>query len=436
MIFDPWCKGQDPGFNFMSASFSGDLAEAHSKKSRDIVLDPAYALVFPDCKVKKGSREKANWETTGNGERIAVGVNGSPTGRGGDGLSIDDPHNPKKTMDSATTRKNDINWFENTFYSRLNDKKTGFVLVTMQRIHDEDLTGHLLERGDEVLNKPYTQVVIASDNPESKIYSFGNFEYTRAKNELIWPDFEDEDEIQDAKIAMGDNYDPQYNQDPVPDGKRYFTEDQFHPYDFYKPPFKLKDLYLIGASDFAVTDGMNDWTVHEIWGLDRDNILWFLDMWREQTETDEWVESMLDFQFKYRTKIWFPEDGQIKKSVGPFLIRRARERKIPINLHPINPGMNQSGRARSFQGRHKSGMCRYPTNAPWWPKVHAEMKRFPKGKHTDTIDPMALIGLGLDEITVRRQRSKKDKKVSKIQQALKRLAKISGGSGKPTWMSA
>lgn len=435
MLFDPWLKGLNPSFSMMSSSFSGELAEAHSKKSRDIVLDPAYALVFPDTKIKKGSREKANWETTMSGERISVGVNGSPTGRGGDGLVMDDPHNPKKTMDSAVTRKADINWFENTFYSRLNDKKRGFVILTMQRIHDEDLTGHLLERGDEILGKPYTQVIIKSDNPEPQVYSYGNFTYARKADELIWPVFEDEAEIEDAKVNMGDNFEPQYNQDPVPDGKRYFGEEGFIPYDYKNPPDK-KDLYLIGGSDFAVTEGANDWTVHQVWGLDRDNVLWLLDMWREQTESDEWVEAMLNLQFKHKVRIWFPEDGQIKKSVGPFLMRRARERRIPINLHPINPGQNQSGRARSFQGRHKSGMCRYPTNAPWWKKIHAEMKRFPKGKHTDTIDPMALIGLGLDEIRVRRRKSKKEKKVTRMQQAVKRLSKAQGGSGKTTWMSA
>lgn len=192
----------------------------------------------------------------------------------------------------------------------------------------------------------------------------------------------------------------------------------------------------MGASDFAVTEGANDWTVHDIWGLDMDNVLWLLHMWREQTESDEWVEEMLRLQKRYKCKIWFPEDGQIKKSVGPFLMRRARELRIPINLHPINPGTNQSGRARSFQGRHKSLMCRYPTNAPWWPTVHAEMKRFPKGKHTDTIDPKALIGLGLDEITVRRKREAKQTKVDMVKKAMKRLARAQGGSGKTTWMSA
>lgn len=435
MIFDPWCKGLDPTFGFMSASYSGELAEAHSKKSRDIIAHPAYALVFPETKIKRGSGVKANWETNRDGVRIAVGVNGSPTGRGGKGLSIDDPHNPKKTMDSASQRKTDIDWFQNTFYSRLDDKKLGFVIVTMQRIHDEDLTGYLLERGDEELGKPYEHVIIKNTNEADKVYSYGDFSYTRKAGELIWPNFEDVDEINDAKVNMGDSFEPQYEQDPVPEGKRYFNEDGMIAYDFVNPPFDKRDLYILGASDFAVTEGENDWTVHEIWGLDRDNILWLLDMWREQTESDEWVESMLDLQKKHRCKIWFPEDGQIKKSVGPFLIRRARERKIPINLHPINPGTNQSGRARSFQGRHKSGMCRYPTNAPWWSKVHAEMKRFPRGKHTDTIDPMSLIGLGLDEITVRRQKKRKEKKVDMIAKAMKRMARAGGNSGKTSWMS-
>ena len=67
-------------------------------------------------------------------------------GEGGDFLIVDDPHNPKQAQ-SAVERDNALTWFDQTFYSRLNDKQRGVIVVIMQRLHEKDLTGHLLEQG-------------------------------------------------------------------------------------------------------------------------------------------------------------------------------------------------------------------------------------------------------------------------------------------------
>lgn len=396
IVFDPYLKGHNPKLDFLSTSYSGDLAKDHAKQGRDIILDPAYQLVFPKTQIKKGSQEKADWQTTDDGRRIAVGVGGSITGRGGDVLVWDDPHKPK-SMDSDVTRRADINWYKNTFYSRLNDKKRGAIVGVMQRVHDDDLSGHVLETEEDQV--PYQQIIIASDCPEPQTYVYGNFRYERKAGELIWPDFEDQAEINDMKKTMRDYYASQYNQDPIPEGDRYFKEEGFVPYDFTNGPEKQGiKLVKYGGSDFAITEGGGDWTVHEVWGVDKDGVWWFLDIWREQTESDKWVESWIALQRKHRTRAWFPEDGQIKKTVGPFARTEFRRKKVNINIFPINPDASQAARARSFQGWHNMGMCRYPVNAPWWPNVLKEMQRFPKGKHTDTIDPMSLIALGMEEI--------------------------------------
>lgn len=396
ICFDPYLKGHNPQLDFMSASYSGDLAKDHAKAGRDIILDPAYSLVFPKTKIKKGSQEKADWETTEGGGRIAVGVGGSITGRGGDVLVWDDPHKPK-SMDSDVTRKGDINWYKNTFYSRLNDKKKGSIVGVMQRVHDDDLAGHVLESDSDQV--PYHQIIIASDCPQPQTYVYGNFKYHRKKDELIWPAFEDQAEIDDMKSTMEDYFASQYNQDPIPVGNRYFKEEFFIPYDFANGPEKQGiKMVKYGGSDFAVTEGHNDWTVHKVWGIDKDHTWWLLDMWRDRTESDTWVVEWIKMQKNHRTRAWFPEDGQIKKSVGPFARTEFRKKKVAINIIPITPDGNQAARARSFQAVHNSGRCRYPTNAPWWPIVKAEMDRFPKGKHTDTIDPDSCIALGLEEI--------------------------------------
>ncbi|WP_232507674.1 hypothetical protein [Candidatus Williamhamiltonella defendens] len=61
-------------------------------------------------------------------------------------MIVDDPHNPRQA-ESPTEREKALEWFDQTFYSRLNDKKNGVIVVVMQRLHEKDLSGHLLAKG-------------------------------------------------------------------------------------------------------------------------------------------------------------------------------------------------------------------------------------------------------------------------------------------------
>src|SRR5262249_48853252 len=85
------------------------------------------------------------FHTTQKGVRLATSVGGVLTGRGADFVIIDDPLKPDEALsDAQRTAAND--WFDHTLYSRLNDKRTGVIIVIMQRLHEDDLTGHLLAK--------------------------------------------------------------------------------------------------------------------------------------------------------------------------------------------------------------------------------------------------------------------------------------------------
>jgi hypothetical protein len=96
--------------------------------------------------LSKHHNQKSKFLTTSNGFRFATSVGGSATGEGGDILIIDDPHNPTQ-IHSPKYREKAIEWFETTFVTRLNNKKTGAIILVMQRLHDEDLTSHLISSG-------------------------------------------------------------------------------------------------------------------------------------------------------------------------------------------------------------------------------------------------------------------------------------------------
>src|SRR5579864_9508878 len=83
--------------------------------------------------------------TTQSGFRLATSVGGVLTGRGADIIILDDPLKPDEAL-SETQRKAVNDWFDHTLYSRLNDKRSGVIIIIMQRLHEDDLVGHVLEQ--------------------------------------------------------------------------------------------------------------------------------------------------------------------------------------------------------------------------------------------------------------------------------------------------
>ena len=102
-----------------------------------------------------GKRIGDEIELTARGFRLATSVGGTLTGRGGDLIIIDDPLKPDDAY--SETKRNAANeWFKNTLLSRLDDKRTGAIIIVMQRVHMDDLTGFVTSQSDEweVLNLP------------------------------------------------------------------------------------------------------------------------------------------------------------------------------------------------------------------------------------------------------------------------------------------
>jgi hypothetical protein len=92
--------------------------------------------------------------TTRQGYRLATSTGGVLTGRGADIILIDDPLKPDEAL-SETQRQACNEWFVHTLYSRLNDKRSGVIVIIMQRLYEDDLVGHVLEQEQwEVLNFP------------------------------------------------------------------------------------------------------------------------------------------------------------------------------------------------------------------------------------------------------------------------------------------
>ena len=116
-------------------------------KCRTLIESPWYQARWGDRFALTGDQNtKMRFDNDRSGYRIATSVGGAATGEGGDRIVCDDPHNVGE-VESDSVRKSTIDWFDVVMSTRVNDPKTAARVVVMQRCHQQDLSGHLLEQG-------------------------------------------------------------------------------------------------------------------------------------------------------------------------------------------------------------------------------------------------------------------------------------------------
>lgn len=205
-----WILGHDPTKRIMSASYSQVLSVKHSLDCRFVLTSDWYSQVFPKTVLSKKHNQKSKFMTKDNGFRFATSVGGSATGEGGDILIIDDPHNPSQ-INSPKMRKRVVEWFEQTFVTRLNNKNTGAIVLVMQRLHEEDLSGHLLLNSNS-----WHHLKIPAMAKRDQVYSINNYKYQYVKGDILHGFRDNPEYLIKLEQEIGiHNYAAQYLQEPI-----------------------------------------------------------------------------------------------------------------------------------------------------------------------------------------------------------------------------
>ena len=364
--FPAWCLGRNPARQIIAASYNSDLANDFGRNVRNIVDEPEFGEVFPNVSLASDSHAANRMNTNKGGAYVAAGVGTAVTGRGAHIALIDDPFKDREEADSERRRDLVWDWYRSTLFTRL--MPGGAIVLIQTRWHEDDLAGRLLEsEADqwEVLELP----AIDAD---------GN---------ALWPEWYDEAALARIKATIGPReWSALYQQRPQPDEGTFFQRSWFKEWEA-KPA-----LRYYGSSDYAVTDGDGDYTVHRVWGIDAEGALYRVDGWRGQATSDVWIERKLDLIAKYKPLAWFGEGGVIQKAVEPMLRRRMRERKTFCRLEWLPSVSDKPTRARSFQAMAASGRVYVEPGADL-----SEFLSFPAGKHDDDVDTASLIGRAIDQ---------------------------------------
>lgn len=211
-----WVWVKYPEKRFMFGSYAQGLSVKHSLDRRTIIESDWYQRRWGNrYRLRDDQNTKAEFVNDHRGHMIATSVDGTATGKGADILVVDDPVNPKEA-NSAAARENANTWFDRTFYTRLDNKRTGAIVVVMQRLHEQDLTGHLMAK-----EAGWHQLALPAEAPRKMVITLpiSGQEITREKGDLLWPEREGPKELEDTRRNLGSyGFAGQYQQNPVPDG--------------------------------------------------------------------------------------------------------------------------------------------------------------------------------------------------------------------------
>lgn len=378
VAFPAFVLGRDPTKRVICVSYSGDLAKKHANDFRAVLETPWYHSTFPDTRIGAYKNTETEIELTRRGFRLATSVGGTLTGRGGDIIVIDDPLKPDDAL-SDTKRTAANQWFTNTLLSRLDDKRSGAIVVVMQRIHMDDLAGFLLSQSDEweVLSLP------AIAEHDETISLWDGALHHRRQGEPLSPEREPIPVLEGLKQQIGsDAFSAQYQQAPVPPGGAMIKRAWVRRYSELPPPSER--FVTMQSWDTASKGGPdNDWSVCTTWILTRKK-QWFLaDVWRQRVDYPSLKANAKLLAQKWGARRVLIEDT----GAGTSLVQELRS--LIAGVVPIKPVGDKASRMAVASAKFEAGQVFLPERAPWLHDLEAELFSFPGSRHDDQCDSIS-----------------------------------------------
>jgi predicted phage terminase large subunit-like protein len=401
VMWPMWEWLTEPSQKFLCASYSGNLSIRDNLKARRLIQSPWYQERWGHMfKLAGDQNAKQRFENDCTGYRLATSVGGTATGEGGSRLILDDPHSAQEAQ-SDVIRESALEWFDVVWSTRLNDPKKDAMVTIMQRLHERDISGHILEDigGWEHLMIP------AEWDGVRRSTSVGPYDPRKVKGELICPERFGPKEITELKQLLG-TYGTagQLQQDPVPNqgGILKTANFQMWPADKGLPQFE----YILQSYDCAFTEKTSgDPTACSVWGIFSHNSQ------RNAMLIDAWDEHLSYPELRSRViKDWSTEYGgtTVKdglrtarradrilveaKASGQSLLQDLRLAKVPaIGYNPGNA--DKISRAHQASPTLEMGFLWLPESGKnrgqpvsWAQPFLKQLAKFPVAEHDDYVD--------------------------------------------------
>lgn len=406
VMFIAWCIAKNPRAKFIHLSYSDELAFDNSSRIKELILSDAFQAVWPHIQLKGDAKSKKKWYTTLGGGVYATSSGGAVTGFGAGSTAsegsqdasteqiqeledhgidtsflttnqealdpnlfygaiiVDDPLKPGDA-ESATVRKTINKRMSNTIASRVNSRKTP-IIVVMQRLHEEDTTGYLLDGGT---GDDWTHLKLAALTEDP----------VTGEPKALWPFKHTVEELERQRDADPYVFSGQMQQEPTPIAGGVVSLDWFGRYGEH--PLECEQIVFSCDTAFKTAE-INDPSVISIFG--KYNKRWYLlDVWRRRAKYPELKRTLINL-----TEVWSPHAILIEdKASGQSLIQDGREEGLPVIA--IEPEANKVIRMSNQSSLVEAGLVMLPEKASWLYDFEQEIIHFPKSKHDDQVDTLS-----------------------------------------------
>lgn len=411
VFFPAWIWGpQDQAsIRFLAASHSQELAIRDGLRLRRLIESDWYQTRWPHVKLTKDQANKLKFENTATGFRQAVAA-GSITGVRADYVLIDDP-NSVESASSDQMRASTNEWFTEAVPTRLNDPKKSKIIVIMQRLHEEDVSGVILDR-----NLGYDHIMLPMEFDPSRLMptKLGLVDPRTEPGELLFPDRFPFDVVERDKRIMGPYATAgQFDQAPTPRGGGVIKQEWWQVWEEANfPPFD----YIVAALDTAYTEKQeNDPSAMTVWGVwsggltaqqaptkaliggrmetldraytqDHPRVM-LVYAWAERLEFHDLIQKVRETMVAYKVDRLLVEN----KAAGHSVVQELR-RMFGYNdmvVQSVEPkGIDKLSRIYAVQHLFAEGLIFAPDRG-WADMVINQLAQFPKGKHDDLADTCA-----------------------------------------------
>jgi predicted phage terminase large subunit-like protein len=374
IVFPAWLLGRDPRLRIAVVSHGQGLARDLALRTLRLVTSDWYADIFPETRLRSDRAGAMDFETTEGGGRYAASLDTGVTGRGFDVIIVDDPLSAHDAR-SAAERERVKEAYDGMIASRLDDPGRGAIIVVHQRLHEDDLTGHLLPKGG------WRHISLPLVAEEEAKYRIGSRIWTRQVGEPLVPALYSPDEIRKIRAERGEAiFATQYQQNPMASQGELLHSDHIGYFD--ELPAAARRITLSFDTAVKVSESAS-YTVCLVIGSDGYHH-YVIDVMRQRLDPVQARDAAVRLTQYHKPGVILIEDA----SSGPGLARMLSERGHRSELRPTR-GRDKEERFQTHLHMFVEGRVFVKRNEPWTVDLVNEWMRFPFGRHDDQVDAMS-----------------------------------------------
>lgn len=388
VCWNAWHWATQPSARFFYTTYRNDLSLRDANNCRTLVKSAWYQKHWGHLfKIVADQDAKYRYETDKRGFRFSTSVEGGMTGEGGDILVLDDPHNAAEA-ESEVERENVKGFVDRAWSSRVNNPQTSVKVVVMQRLHEDDVTAHLLKKDTDV---KWERLILPTEyRPTTRVWFNGKSDPRTEVGALLWPQRFGAQEIKEAKVDLGDyGYAAQHMQEPSARTAGMFKVSKLRANTV--AAFDAQHWVEDRGWDLAATTKKDSKRTAGVrMAKDAQGRYWIRHVVLGKWPPDERNEIMLSRTKAdgHRTRVRFEHEGGSSGEDQALSIVRLL---AGYSVEAIKVSGDKASRADAFAAQVNAGNVWVVDDATWDVEAYlSELSGFPEGVYKDQVDASSL----------------------------------------------